>query len=37
MRVLYTHDTQKTLSEKGIKREPLKLLSFVMPNTLMSF
>ncbi|MEK9147768.1 MAG: DUF302 domain-containing protein [Patescibacteria group bacterium] len=28
MRVLYTHDTQKTLSEKGIKREPFKIVEF---------
>ena len=28
MRVLYIHDVQKTLSEKGFKREPFKIVEF---------
>jgi len=28
MRVLYTHDIQKKLAEKGIKREPFKIIEF---------
>ncbi len=28
MRVLYVHDVQKTLSEKGFLREPLKIIEF---------
>ncbi|OGI82298.1 hypothetical protein A3I95_02785 [Candidatus Nomurabacteria bacterium RIFCSPLOWO2_02_FULL_44_12] len=28
MRVLYIHDVQKTLSEKGFKREPFKIIEF---------
>ena len=28
MRVLYVHDVQKTLSEKGFKREPFKIIEF---------
>jgi len=28
MRVLYIHDVQKTLSEKGFEREPLKIVEF---------
>ena len=27
-RVLYIHDVQKTLSEKGFQREPLKIIEF---------
>ena len=26
MRVLYIHDVQKTLGEKGFKREPFKII-----------
>src|SRR3990167_8699136 len=29
MRVLYVHDVQKTLGEKGIAREPFKIIEFV--------
>ena len=28
MRVLYVHDVQKTLSEKGFEREPFKIIEF---------
>ena len=28
MRVLYVHDVQKTLDEKGFKREPFKIVEF---------
>lgn len=28
MRVLYVHDVQKTLGEKGITREPFKIIEF---------
>ena len=28
MRVLYIHDVQKTLSEKGFEREPFKIVEF---------
>ncbi|KKW22593.1 MAG: hypothetical protein A2W52_02490 [Candidatus Taylorbacteria bacterium RIFCSPHIGHO2_02_49_25] len=28
MRVLYVHDVQKTLGEKGIAREPFKIIEF---------
>ena len=28
MRVLYVHDVQETLGEKGFKREPLKIIEF---------
>ncbi|MEK7219174.1 MAG: DUF302 domain-containing protein [Patescibacteria group bacterium] len=28
MRVLYVHDVQKTLDEKGFKREPFKIIEF---------
>ena len=28
MRVLYVHDVQKTLSEKGFEREPFKIVEF---------
>ena len=28
MRVLYIHDVQKTLSEKGFSREPFKIIEF---------
>ena len=28
MRVLYIHDIQKTLSEKGFEREPFKIIEF---------
>ena len=28
MRVLYIHDVQKTLSEKGFQREPFKIIEF---------
>ena len=28
MRVLYIHDVQKTLGEKGFKREPFKIIEF---------
>ncbi|OGI76393.1 hypothetical protein A3C57_01300 [Candidatus Nomurabacteria bacterium RIFCSPHIGHO2_02_FULL_33_12] len=28
MRVLYVHDVQQTLSEKGFQREPLKIIEF---------
>ena len=28
MRVLYIHDVQKTLGEKGFKREPFKIVEF---------
>ena len=28
MRVLYVHDVQKTLNEKGFKREPFKIIEF---------
>ncbi len=28
MRVLYVHDVQKTLGEKGFKREPFKIIEF---------
>lgn len=28
MRVLYVHDVQETLSEKGFEREPLKIVEF---------
>ena|SRR3989338_3537860 len=28
MRVLYIHDVQKTLAEKGFAREPLKIIEF---------
>ena len=28
MRVLYIHDVQKTLNEKGFKREPFKIIEF---------
>src|SRR3989338_7566106 len=28
MRVLYVHDVQKTLAEKGFKREPFKIIEF---------
>ena len=28
MRVLYVHDVQKTLSEKGFPREPFKIIEF---------
>lgn len=28
MRVLYIHDVQKTLDEKGFKREPFKIIEF---------
>ncbi|MDP2685419.1 MAG: DUF302 domain-containing protein [bacterium] len=28
MRVLYIHDVQKTLAEKGFKREPFKIVEF---------
>ena len=28
MQVLYVHDVQKTLEEKGFKREPLKIIEF---------
>ena len=28
MRVLYVHDVQKTLGEKGFAREPLKIIEF---------
>src|SRR3989338_5993418 len=28
MRVLYVHDVQKTLAEKGFEREPLKIVEF---------
>lgn len=28
MRVLHVHDVQKTLSEKGFKREPFKIIEF---------
>lgn len=28
MRVLYVHDVQKTLGEKGFQREPLKIVEF---------
>ncbi len=28
MRVLYIHDVQKTLAEKGFEREPLKIIEF---------
>ena len=28
MRVLYIHDVQKTLAEKGFKREPFKIIEF---------
>ena len=28
MRVLYIHDVQKTLAEKGFEREPLKIVEF---------
>ncbi len=28
MRVLYVHDVQKTLAEKGFKREPFKIVEF---------
>ena len=28
MRVLYVHDVQKTLSEKGFSREPFKIIEF---------
>ena len=28
MRVLYVHDVQKTLSDKGFEREPFKILEF---------
>ncbi|MEK7493757.1 MAG: DUF302 domain-containing protein [Patescibacteria group bacterium] len=28
MRVLYVHDVQKTLGEKGFQREPFKIIEF---------
>ena len=28
MRVLYVHDVQKTLGEKGFDREPFKIIEF---------
>ncbi|MEK7062635.1 MAG: DUF302 domain-containing protein, partial [Patescibacteria group bacterium] len=28
MRVLYVHDVQKTLGEKGFEREPFKIVEF---------
>ena len=28
MRVLYVHDVQKTLGEKGFEREPFKIIEF---------
>ena len=28
MRVLYIHDVQKTLGEKGFEREPFKIIEF---------
>ena len=28
MRVLYVHDVQKTLAEKGFKKEPFKIIEF---------
>lgn len=28
MRVLYVHDVQKTLGEKGLEREPFKIIEF---------
>src|SRR3972149_2384056 len=28
MRVLYVHDVQKTLAEKGFEREPFKIIEF---------
>ena len=32
MRVLYVHDVQQTLAEKGFEREPLKIVEFCNAN-----
>ena len=32
MRVLHIHDVQATLAEKGINRDPYKILEFCIPE-----